>query len=85
MTTQLEIYEEIAELLATMNPAKVVRLKAPPARQERLEYLLDKNRENALSEIEHTELERYLLFNRIVGLAKIRAKRLLSNEAKNPR
>lgn len=85
MTTQLEIYEEIAELLATMDPTKVVRLKAPQARQERLEYLLDKNRENTLSEIEHAELERYLLFNRIVGLAKIRAKRMLANEAKNLR
>lgn len=78
MTAQLNLYEEIAELLATMSPQKVVALKAPEARQKRLAWLLEKNRESGLDELEKNELDRFLLFNQIVTLAKIRAKRLLT-------
>lgn len=83
MTAHLEVYEEVANLLAQMDPAKVVALKASPKRRRRLEHLLDKNRTGNLSLEEELELERFLLLNRVISLAKIRAKRLLEDAPEN--
>lgn len=79
MSTQLDIYEDLAELIANMAPEKVVALKASPSQQQRLEDLLEKSRENGLSEDEKLEVERVLLLNRVISLAKIRARRLLKH------
>ena len=85
MVAQLEVYEDVAELLANMAPDKVIALKASLARQERLEELLEKNTGvSGLTEAENKELDRMLMLNRVVSLAKIRAKRLLSDDQKNP-
>ncbi|HNM24948.1 MAG TPA: hypothetical protein PKL15_05935 [Saprospiraceae bacterium] len=81
MSAQFELYEEMAEILAQMDPEKVLRLKASPARSRRLEALLEKNREKGLNEDEIAELDRMLMLNRMIGLAKMRAKQVL-NEAK---
>ncbi len=81
MSAQFEMYEEMAEILAQMDPEKVLRLKASPARSRRLEALLAKNREKGLSEMENAELDRMLMLNRMIGLAKMRAKQVL-DEAK---
>lgn len=81
MSAQFELYEEMAEILAQMDPEKVLRLKASPARSRRLEALLEKNREKGLNEDENAELDRMLMLNRMIGLAKMRAKQVL-NEAK---
>ena len=79
MVAQLEIYDDLAEVIAGMAPDKVIALKASLERQQRLEFLLEKNREEGLSEKEKAELDKMLMVNRIIGLAKIRAKRLLAH------
>jgi len=80
-------YDEIAALLADMDPAKLIALKASPALQERVEELLEKNREEGLTEKEEIEMEHYLIINRLFTKAKIKARRklnaLLANEAEN--
>jgi hypothetical protein len=84
MVAPLEIYEDVAEVLANMDPVKVGQLKASAAQQARLELLLEKNRsQEGLSEAESVELDRILMLNRVISLAKIRAKRLLTDETKN--
>ncbi|MBC7776982.1 MAG: hypothetical protein H7246_16240 [Phycisphaerae bacterium] len=70
-------YDEIASLLAEMDPAKVLAMKASAALDERVEDLIYKKREEGLTEAENIELEHYLIVNRIVTLAKIRARRNL--------
>lgn len=80
MTGSLNVYEEVAAFMAGMNPEKVVAFKPSEANQQRLDDLLDKQKESSLTEEEHSELEHYLIINRIIGLAKARAIRLLKNE-----
>ncbi len=84
MSAISEVYEEMAEILAQMDPVKVMGLQASPARHRRLEDLLEKNRNGELSDKESAELDRMLLLNRMIGLAKIRAKRLLDEAPQNP-
>jgi hypothetical protein len=74
MTTTFSVYDQIAEFMAGMDPHKMIRFTASPENQMRLDTLLSKQREQALTVEERTELEHYLIINRIVGLAKARAK-----------
>ncbi|MBK9338278.1 MAG: hypothetical protein IPM98_17680 [Lewinellaceae bacterium] len=82
-------YDEIAALLAEIDPAKLVSFKASSVLQERVEYLLEKNREDGLTEDERVEMEHYLIINRLFTIAKIKARRklnaLLANETESYR
>lgn len=81
-TTTHFIFEELAELLAGMNPEKVLAFHASIKAQERLEELLWKNKEpEGLSALEKTELEQFMLVEHIVSLAKARAIKRLSKAA----
>lgn len=74
-------YDEIATLLADMDPAKVLAMKASTVLQSRVEVLIEKKREAQLTEAEAIELEHYLIVNRIFALAKIRARRNINAAA----
>ena len=78
MTTATSVYDEIAEFMASMNPEKVIAFKPSTANQERLDFLLDKQKDTGLNAVEKKELEHYLIVNRIIGLAKARAIRKLA-------
>lgn len=78
MTAGTSVYDEIAEFMAGMNPEKVVAFKPSVANQQRLDFLLDKQQDSGLTQEEKSELEHYLIVNRIVGLAKARAFRMLA-------
>jgi hypothetical protein len=77
------VYDEVAEFMASMNPEKVIAFKPSKANQNRLDFLLDKQVEANLSDKEKSELEHYLILNRIVGLAKARALNLSIISDKN--
>jgi hypothetical protein len=77
MARNISVYDELSEFIASMNPKKVLNFKASANTQKRLDYLLDKQRDTTLSLEEKNELEHYLIINRIVGLAKARAIKLL--------
>ena len=78
MTNNISVYDEVATFMASMNPKKVVAFKPSKANQERLDFLLDKQKEEGLSPEEKSEVEHYLIINRIIGLAKARALNLLA-------
>lgn len=78
MIGHLNIYDEIAEFMANMNPEKVVAFKPSKASQDRLDTLLEKQKMRVLSPEEESEVEHFLIINRIVGLAKARALHLLA-------
>lgn len=69
----INIYDELAELLANMDPKKVIQFHASKKAQKRLEQLLEKNKEGALNEDEKIEIERFMAVEHIVRLAKARA------------
>ncbi|MDZ4705563.1 MAG: hypothetical protein SH848_16680 [Saprospiraceae bacterium] len=79
MTGSISVYDEVANFMAAMNPEKVLAFKPSPANQARLDFLLDKQKEGGLTQEEKSEVEHYLLINRIIGLAKARAVGLLSS------
>jgi hypothetical protein len=77
MTVTTSIYDEISNFIASMNPEKVIQFRPSETQQIRLDTLLDKQKETGLTSEEKTELEHYLIINRIVGLSKARAIKLL--------
>ncbi len=77
----LNIYDELADLLASMDTEKVLHFHASPAAQQRLEILLEKNKVNELSPSEEQELEKYMAVEHIVRLAKARARQRLATAA----
>ena len=72
------VYDEVATFMASMNPKKVIAFKPSKANQNRLDFLLDKQKEKGLSDLETSELEHFLMLNRIIGLAKARALNLVN-------
>jgi hypothetical protein len=72
------VYDQIAEFMAGMDPHKVIRFSASAEHQARLDTLLFKQKEQPLSHEERAELDQYLIIDRIVGLAKARARQNLS-------
>ena len=68
-------YDEIADLLSEIEPKRLLNLKASKAMQERLEILIEKSKEQALSREEKDELDHYIVLERLIRLAKIRAQK----------
>lgn len=82
MTTVSFVLEELAELLAKMDPEKVLAFRTSAKAQERLEELLWKNKDDkGLNESEKAELEQFMLVEHIVSLAKARALKEFSASA----
>ena len=77
MISETSILNEISNFIAGMNPEKVINFKASDSSQDRLDSLLSKQKIESLNDDEKSELEHYLIINRIVGLAKARALKML--------
>lgn len=79
MLRKTAVFDETSMFIAGMNPEKVINFKPSPAHQQRLDFLLDKQKETPLTSEEKSEVEQYLIINRIVGLAKARAIKMLES------
>jgi hypothetical protein len=65
------IFQEMLNLLTSRPvPKQILMFKTSPAAQERLEELLDKNREEGLTEEEETEFDVYEQVNDLMILLK---------------
>lgn len=78
ITETYNIFDELAGLLASMDPIKVLAFHTSPTAQKRLERLLEKNKEGALTVEETLELERFMTVEHIVRVAKARARQQMS-------
>ncbi len=67
-------YEEVAEFIASLDPAKLLELRPSPAVQERVENLIEKKKDAGLTPDEQYELDRYLALEHLIALAKVRAR-----------
>ncbi len=76
--TVAEAFEDIAEVLAKMNPSQIIDLHAPKSMAKRVEELIYKKKDGKISTEESVELERYLALDLLINLTKARAKRLLN-------
>ncbi len=69
------LYREIIDFLATdPSPEQIIAFKISPAAQERLEELLDKNREEGLTADETAELDAYLQARDLIVFLKANAR-----------
>ncbi len=73
-------YTELAEFIAQMNPEKLLAFKVPARIGRRVTALLNKQQTADLTAEEKHEMEGYLAMERIVSLAKARARLLLIHE-----
>ncbi len=76
--TTVEVFDDVADLLAKMNPSQVVGLKAPKSMAARVNELIGKKKDGLIDVEESLELERYLALDLLINLAKARAKKLLA-------
>jgi hypothetical protein len=73
-----QAFDGVAEMLAQLDPAKVVSLHATKEMSVRVEALVNKKKADAITFEETLELERYLALDMLISLAKARARRLLA-------
>ena len=71
--TIYSVYDQIAELIATLPPAKVLALRPPKEVVNRFEILVEKSKNDQLDATEKDELDHFVVLERLIRLAKIRA------------
>ena len=72
------VYDELAYFLASLSPRRVIAYKSSPKAQERVNHLLQKNKDSGLNSDENAEMERYMTVEHIVRLAKAKAMQQLN-------
>jgi hypothetical protein len=72
--TIYSVYDQIAELIASLPPAKVLALRPPQEVVNRFEILVEKSKNSQLDTLEKDELDHFIVLERLMRLAKIRAK-----------
>jgi hypothetical protein len=74
------VFDEMIDFLASgPTPQQLIEYKASPPVQARLEELLDKNREEGLTEAETAEMDTFRQVNHVMILLKTRARRALQS------
>lgn len=76
--TVSEAFGDVASIIAQMNPEKIVKLKASKLMSERVGNLVFRKKEGTITLEESSELERFLVLDLFIGLAKARANQLIS-------
>ena len=76
--TATTAYDNVANFIAHMDPEKVLELQADEEMQERLDFLIDREKNAVLSPEEKEELDKYILLERLIRLTKAKAQYLLS-------
>jgi predicted butyrate kinase (DUF1464 family) len=72
------VYDHVADFIAEMNPAKLLQLRATDNDRERLEALIEKEKDGILTFSEKDELDHYLVLERLIRLAKAHARQRLA-------
>ncbi len=72
--TAIPVYDEVASMLANLDPSKIIELKPSESSIQRLSFLLEKNRDGNLTSNETYELDRMLALDHLIALAKAHAR-----------
>ena len=67
------VFDQLANLMAQLAPAALLELKATPEMQQRYEQLIRQRQTEDLSPEEKDELDHFIVLERLVRLAKIKA------------
>ena len=80
MIVQSNVYDELAEFLASLAPEKVLAFKPSEKKQKRLSELLELQQTRSLTALEQMEMEHFFTLERIIRVAKAHALTLLAHE-----
>ena len=72
-----EVFGDIAEVIARLNPQQIINLKAPKGISERVEELVSRKKDGIISIDESVELERFLALDLFISLTKARARKII--------
>lgn len=80
--TALRPFDEVVDFLTSApQPEAIISFRPSTASQERVNFLLERNSDDALNEVEKQELNQFLIIEHLMRLAKSRArKRLAQNQ-----
>ncbi len=73
MIASISAQDQLAGLMAFAMPQEVLNFKFSSDIQNRILILTNKKKENIISDSENEELEKYLIYDLLIGLAKARA------------
>lgn len=74
MVTEIDALDKVFHLLASFpTPQEVIELKASEEESNRFDFLVEKNRKNELSHSEVEELNKFVLAERYMRMAKAKA------------
>ena len=77
MIASLAAQDQIAGLMAETMPETILQFKFDVSTQDRIYDLVQKKKNNLISSAEKEELEKYLTYDMLIGLAKARALQVL--------
>ena len=75
--TVSEAFGDVAEMLAKIDPAKILALKPSAAMTNRVEELIYRKKNDLINAEERIELEKFLTLDMLINLAKANASGLL--------
>jgi hypothetical protein len=78
MVASLSAQDQLATLMADAMPEQILSFKFDMGTQSRITELIAKKQEGQLAGSEQEELEKYLMYDLLIGLAKARAFRHLN-------
>jgi len=73
MTTIYSVYDQIAGLIAQLEPEKILAIQASPDIQTRFDLLVEKNKNEKITTKEKDELAHFIVLERLYRLSKIKA------------
>ena len=77
----IKAYQEVVDFIAAgTTPQNVIDFRPSKAAQERVDYLLTREKDGELSAEEKRELDHYLQLEHLMRMAKARARDFLPNE-----
>lgn len=79
-TTIYSIYDQLAEIIARAEPEKVLDMRASKDMQQRFNELAEKSKNEEITRQERDELNHFVMIERLLRLAKIRAEQTMKSK-----
>lgn len=76
----LSVFDELAQILASLSPTKLLAFHTSKKSQVRVQFLLAKNKEQGLTVEEDKEMEKHMVIEHIVQLAKAKSLQKLATK-----
>ena len=75
----LKAFEEVAEFIASVNPAKVLAFRPSEETTQRVSDLIEREKTSGISAEEKSELDYYMQLEHLMRMAKILAHKYAQN------